>query len=133
MESYLFTSNPLSSKEDLRELLPDFVIQSIHCIEKLSLIKFLLETQYRNISLSTMAYRPYPLQKKKKKKPRHQSRCDLWPLRVPVHSGLSLATGRQAAVGARRSGNVYGEGVTFKYRTFSTLTSCPPCMGKRVV
>lgn len=66
MESYLFTSNPLSSKEDLRELLPDFVIQSIHCIEKLSLIKFLLETQYRNISLSTMAYRPYPLQKKKK-------------------------------------------------------------------
>ena len=56
MESYLFTSNPLSSKEDLRELLPDFVIQSIHCIEKLSLIKFLLEKQYRNISLSTMAY-----------------------------------------------------------------------------
>ena len=66
MESYLFTSNPLSSKEDLRELLLDFVIQSIHCIEKLPLIKFLLETQYKNISLSTMAYRPYSLQKKKK-------------------------------------------------------------------
>lgn len=119
MESYLFTSNPLSSKEDLRELLLDFVIQSIHCIEKLPLIKFLLETQYKNISLSTMAYRPYSLQKKKKS---HESRCDLWLLRVPVHSGLSLATGRQAAAGAGRSGNVYGEGATFKHRTFSTLT-----------
>lgn len=117
MESYLFTSNPLSSKEDLRELLLDFVIQSIHCIEKLPLNKFLLETQYKNISLSTMAYRPYSLQKKS-----HQSRCDLWLLRVPVHSGLSLATGRQAAAGAGRSGNVYGEGATFKHRTFSTLT-----------
>ena len=65
MDSYLFTSNPLSSKEDLRELLLDFVIQSVQCIEKLPLIKVLVETQYRNISLSTMAYRPYSLQKKK--------------------------------------------------------------------
>lgn len=38
MESYLFTPNPLSSKEYLRERLPDFVIQSLHCLEMLATI-----------------------------------------------------------------------------------------------
>lgn len=63
MASYLFTPNPLSSKEYLRELLPDFVIQSLHCLEMLATIHththktiyvyrtvFVLETQYRNMS-----------------------------------------------------------------------------------
>lgn len=92
MESYSFTPNLLSSREDLRERLPDFVIQSLNCLEMLPLLKFVLETQSRNRSSSTWAYLPPPKNS--------QHRCDQWLLRCPIHIGFSWVPGRHAAAGA---------------------------------
>lgn len=58
MESYSFTPNLLSSREDLRERLPDFVIQSLNCLEMLPLLKFVLETQMQKQKLKHMGIPP---------------------------------------------------------------------------
>lgn len=112
MESYLFTPNPLSSKEYLRERLPDFVIQSLHCLEMLATI-YIYTQNYIHIQNYTCARNT--IQKRELKhmcllptEKSHQSRCDQWLLRFLVRTGFSLVTGRHTASGAKRRGNIYG-------------------------